>query len=232
MRTRFVALLRRAFHGLPLGWQRSLQSRRQSWQDTKGRREFRRQLRSGVPLKIVVGTCGMSVPGWISSDVGYLNLLRPEHWAAQFAPASIEAILAEHVWEHLSPAEGLVAARTCYDYLRPGGYLRVAVPDGFHPDPAYRRQVQVGGSGFGADDHKVLYDHLTFSALFTRTGFAVTLLEYFDDRGQFHTQPWDPAGGMVRRSQRFDPRNEAGHLHYTSLILDARKPAISPTPPT
>ena len=56
-----------------------------------------------------------------------------------FNEGSIDAILAEHVWEHLAEEEGLAAAKCCYRYLRPGGYLRVAVPDGFHPDANFTR---------------------------------------------------------------------------------------------
>jgi len=225
MRTRFIEILRPAFHGLPKGWQSAFHRARDRWQNAAGRRRFQRQLRAGAPLRIVVGTSGMSLPGWISSDIGYLNLVRPEQWAGYFSPASLEAILAEHVWEHLSLEEGRIAARTCYHFLQPGGYLRVAVPDGFHPDPAYRGWVEVGGVGFGADDHKMLYDHQSLGGLFTQAGFAVTLLEYFDAQGEFHAAAWDPADGMIRRSRRFDPRNRGGELRYTSLILDARKPA-------
>lgn len=201
---------------------RQARARRES---VRGRREFQRQLRAGAALKIVVGSSGTTPSGWVATDIGYLNLLHPEQWAEYFSPGSIEAILAEHVWEHLTPAEGRVAAQTCHTYLKPGGYLRVAVPDGFHPDAAYREWVRVDGAGFGADDHKVLYDHKTFAELFTGVGFAVTLLEYFDERGGFHATEWDPAEGMIRRSRRFDARNRDGELRYTSLILDARKPA-------
>jgi predicted SAM-dependent methyltransferase len=50
------------------------------------------------------------------------------------------------------------------------------------------------------------------------------LLEYFDERGTFHYHDWSPADGMIRRSARFDSRNVGGHLAYTSIILDAKKP--------
>ena len=223
-------MLRRGFRVLPQSWQRAARRARSRWQNAAGRRRFLRQVRSGAPLKIVVGSSGVCPPGWIASDIGYLNLLHPEDWAGHFAPASIEAILAEHVWEHLSAEEGLIAARVCHDYLRAGGYLRVAVPDGFHPDPTYRDWVRIGGSGPGADDHQVLYNHQTLGALFARAGFEVELLEYFDARGNFHGGAWDPADGMIHRSQRFDRRNAGDGLCYTSLILDARKPASARPP--
>lgn len=33
-------------------------------------------------------------------------------------------ILAEYVWEHISEIEGIVASKNCYDFIKPGGYLR------------------------------------------------------------------------------------------------------------
>jgi len=76
-----------------------------------------------------------------------------------------------------------------------------------------------------ADDHRVLYNHRSFADLFVAAGFEVSLLEYHDDRGVFHAVDWDPADGLVRRSRRFDDRRRPGGFTYTSLILDARKPA-------
>ncbi|HEX4070229.1 MAG TPA: hypothetical protein VHX68_03640, partial [Planctomycetaceae bacterium] len=100
---------------------------------------------------------------------------------------------------------------------------RVAVPDGYHPDPTYIEWVRVGGSGAGADDHKVLYNCDSFRRLFESAGFDVQLLEHFDAAGAFHGVDWDPAAGTIHRSRRFDERNRDGRLNYTSIILDARK---------
>lgn len=38
-------------------------------------------------------------------------------------------MLAEHVWEHMTKEEGIMAAKHCYEFLQDGGYIRVAVPD-------------------------------------------------------------------------------------------------------
>lgn len=189
-------------------------------------RRLRRELRTAGPIRLIVGNGGLPVaPGWIATDIDYLDLLRPADWARFLAQNSVTAILAEHVWEHLAPVDGLTAARVCHDYLRPGGYLRIAVPDGFHPDPAYLDSVRIGGTGAGADDHKALYTHESLSQLLIASGFEIEPLEYFDRAGNFHAVDWDPADGMVHRSRRFDERNRDGQLHYTSLILDARKKA-------
>jgi len=175
--------------------------------------------------QIVVGSSGIFTEGWIPTEAEYLNLLKPTDWKRFFAPNSIAGILAEHVWEHLTSADGVTAAKICHQYLRPGGHLRLAVPDGFNPDPDYREQVRPGGSGAGAEDHKVLYTYETLGRLLADAGFDVDLLEYFDADGKFHFTDWNPAAGMVYRSRRFDERNRDGQLAYTSLIVDARKPA-------
>jgi predicted SAM-dependent methyltransferase len=153
-----------------------------------------------------------------------LNLLSEGDWLRYLKKGSLDAILAEHVWEHLAPEESVIAAKNCFTFLKPGGYLRVAVPDGFHPDADYVESVRPGGSGCGAGDHKVLYTYDRFRDLFSSVGFDVILLEYFDERGKFHCQEWSSGDGFVERSKRFDSRNADGRLSYTSIILDARKP--------
>ncbi len=218
---RLIKSIGRAFESLLVTARRI----RAAGRAASGRRRLRREIAAGSPLRVVVGSEGIFEPGWLRTEREYLDLLRPAEWRAYFAPASIAAILAEHVWEHLTPEQGLTAARTCLEFLQPGGYLRLAVPDGLHPDDAYREWVRPGGSGAGADDHKVLYTHQSLAQMLAAAGFVVELLEYFDAAGNFHAVDWDPAAGMIHRSRRFDERNRAGPLRYTSLIVDARKPA-------
>jgi predicted SAM-dependent methyltransferase len=175
------------------------------------------------PCRIIVGASGVFDEGWIPTDISVLNLTKPDDWKRFLKPDSIDAVLAEHVWEHLTEEEGIIAARTCYKYLKHGGYLRVAVPDGLHPDSSYIEWVRVSGIGPGADDHKVLYTYSTFKNIFEAVGFRVVLYEYFDERGTFHYNEWDPNHGKINRSKRFDERNEGGELKYTSIIMDAKK---------
>ena len=192
-----------------------------------------RRLRFAVRLwltdapRIVVGAASTRLPGWISTNRATLDLTRREDWQRWFGRKPIRALLAEHVWEHLSPGDAALAVRLCFDHLAPGGRLRLAVPDGLHPDPGYVDSVRPGGTGAGADDHQVLYDYRSLGSLLGDAGFIVEPLEYFDEAGVFHQSPWDPADGMVVRSARFDPRNAGGKLAYTSVIADARKPDVS-----
>lgn len=175
-------------------------------------------------LKIVVGSSDVYQDGWIPTEIDFLNMLNTSDWDNFFKPNSIKAIIAEHVWEHLTPEQGFIAAVNCFKYLRTGGHLRIAVPDGYNPKQEYINYVKPGGSGAGADDHKILYTYLSMSEMLKRAGFTVKPLEYFDENGIFHNLLWSPEDGMVWRSKENDKRNINGELNYTSLIVDAIKP--------
>jgi predicted SAM-dependent methyltransferase len=156
--------------------------------------------------------------------VQYLNVLVDEDWRRAFGNQPLNAIFAEHVWEHLPPADAKAGAAQCYKHLAPGGNLRLAVPDGNHPDPDYIEFVRPGGPGPGAHDHKVLYTYDTLRAMLESVGFHVDLLEYYDAEGNFHHSTWDRALGRVRRCQGSTEKKADGSvMHYTSLIVDARK---------
>jgi predicted SAM-dependent methyltransferase len=128
--------------------------------------------------------------------------------------------------------------------------LRIAVPDGLHPDPAYVELVKAGAApdegeagspasrsdeGGNAANHKALYTYKTLKKVFESAGFRVVLYEYFDEAGTFHCHDWDQKAGTIWRSKRFDPRNKDrqlssvypgsmdDYLSYSSIILDAIK---------
>jgi predicted SAM-dependent methyltransferase len=184
-----------------------------------GEREImlRRQLES-QPRRIVIGASGVCDPGWVATDYVEFDLLRPDSWERYVLPDSIDALLAEHVWERLTLDEGRRAAALCYRFLKRGGYIRVAVPDGCLPDPAYQDYIKVGGSRGGEiGGHQVVYTYRDLVRVFDSAGFTVRLLEYHDESGIFHRRDWRPEDGMIHRSGRFDER---GHV---SIILDAIK---------
>lgn len=189
----------------------------------KDRKKFKEALANFEEYKIVVGSSGIFQDGWIPSEIDVLNLLKEDTWANFFEPASVSHILAEHVWEHLNKDEGVVAAKTCYRFLKKQGRLRIAVPDGYHSDPNYIEYVKVGGTGQGADDHKILYNYQTLSYMLKRVGFQVDILEFFDESGQFHHKEWGIHDGFIHRSLKHDKRNSNGLPNYTSLIIDAIK---------
>lgn len=179
------------------------------------------------PLKIIIGAGEQRWPGWIPTQKEDLDLLYPLVWAKTFHARLADAFLCEHVWEHLTEAQGRAAAQLCFTYLKPGGYLRCAVPDAFFPDEAYQATVKIGGPGpkdHPAADHQIVYTYHLLCDVFSSAGFEVDLLEYCDERGRFHYHQWDSQDGPIYRSLLLDHRNRDGHIGFVSLILDAYKP--------
>jgi predicted SAM-dependent methyltransferase len=198
---------------------------RASWRIFLQHQKISRQVRqqhSGI--KVILGAANTHSTGWISTDYPIVDITSRDSMSRHFKAGVVSAFLAEHVWEHLTAVQAEAACRNCYEALAPGGYLRVAVPDGLHSDPAYIDRVKPGGSGPGADDHKILYNYQTLSALLEKVGYKVRLLEWFDEQSKFHHENWDVEDGLIRRSTRFDPRNQSNPTAYTSLIIDASKP--------
>lgn len=185
------------------------------------------------PLKVIIGAGETNFPGWIAKQEHELDMLALKSWKRCFTPQSVDAMLAEHVFEHLTFEEGIIAAHNCFKYLKPGGYLRAAVPDKNFDNEWYQNLVQIGGPGpadHPAASHKIVYDYQLFQQVFETAGFCVNLLEYCDEKGTFHYKYWNPADGRIGRSLRFDTRNEqkAGALGMVSIILDAYKPLKIP----
>ena len=178
------------------------------------------------PLRIIVGASSQSYPGWIQTQENELNLLNRDNWYRSFGDRKIDIILCEHVWEHLNYEEGIEAAKICYDFLNPGGYVRCAVPDAFFRNEWYQNIVQVGGPGpydHPAASHKIVHNYKTLRSVFEEAGFEVKLLEYCDEEGKFHYNDWNPEGGYIYRSLRFDHRNKDEGLGFVSLVIDAVK---------
>jgi len=180
---------------------------------------------SGKPIMLVVGAGRTGYDGWISTNIDSLNLLDRSDWESLVGNVRLDRVLAEHVWEHLSPTDGIAALRNVADHLKPGGRVRIAVPDGHHPDAEYIEHVKPGGIGPGADDHKILYTSEILESAMREAGLVPEVLEHWDAAGEFHATDWDPADGKVVRSLKFDSRNAGGVLKYTSLIVDGVKPS-------
>jgi predicted SAM-dependent methyltransferase len=180
-------------------------------------------------MKVILGAGQTKYEGWISTQEGDLNLLTVSDWEKCFGAENIDALLAEHVWEHLTLEEGIEAAKNCFKYLKPGGYIRCAVPDKNFRNQWYQNMVQVGGPGpadHPAATHKIVYDYKTLISVFESAGFQVSLLEYCDENGDFHYTYWNEEDGKIGRSFRFDTRNSMDKLGMVSIIIDAKKQLV------
>ena len=175
-------------------------------------------------MKLIIGAGDRKQDGWISTEQNQLDLLKPEDFSRILNGAiGFESMVMEHVLEHLSEDDVLVALKNCYDNLSPNGRLRIAVPDGLHPDKDYIEYVRPGGTGAGADSHKMLFNYRMLGRMLRQVGFSVSYIEWWDESGNFNTRPWNEIDGYIERCLANDPRNNDGKPHYTSLIVDAVK---------
>jgi predicted SAM-dependent methyltransferase len=185
-------------------------------------------------MKIIVGAGAVAREGWLSLQHSDLDIRAAHQWAFRFPPASLEAILTEHTIEHLTVDEARAAVQNFYRYLRQGGHVRCAVPDGFHPNVNYLDWVAPNSNGErylsqfrgNAPGHKTLWNYQTLAKLFSDAGFAVVLLEWFDESGQFHRENWSVDHGYIRRCytglwSKF--LSLVVGAPYTSLLIDAVK---------
>ena len=124
----------------------------------------------------------------------------------------MDRILAEHVIEHWAKSEFCSFLDIVRSFSSEAGFIRIAVPDGFHPDPAYIEHVRPGGGGYGADEHQVLYNHEIMAQLLSQMHYDFRFLEYFDQKGNFHQIGWAASDGLVQRSAKYDPRNRVNPL--------------------
>ena len=179
-------------------------------------------LKSHDSVYLVLGAGPTIYDSWFSTDIATLDVTQEKDFKKYFKNKKINKVLAEHVIEHLSSEQIIIMNKNIYKYSEPDLNIRIAVPDGFHPDIEYINKVKPGGSGEGADDHKHLFDYKTLTEIFNETGYEAKLVEYWDENGKFHSS-YDDDNGFIKRCLSNDLRNKDGNPRYTSLIIDFTK---------
>lgn len=182
-------------------------------------------IRHSHPLNVVVGAGGTTYPGWVSTDIPIHDVTTESSWARLFTPNSIDRLLSEHVFEHLTETQNASAFALCYRYLKQGGRLRIAVPDGNRQDAYYQSHVAPP-----KDDHQMLFTVSILRDMLQKVGFEVIPLEYFDSQDRFNAVDWNEQDGIIRRCFQKDSRSAFQRndcytrpIFYTSLIVDAIK---------
>lgn len=180
----------------------------------------------GEKIKVVIGSgkyYGFE-NGWIYTDLPHFNILNEPDWKYYFGKSRIDNLLSEHVFEHLTEKETGKVLMLAFQYLKPNGIFRIAVPDGFNSDPDYIENVKPGGIGPGCDDHKILWNYKSLSQISLKAGLEPDLLEYFDQKVKFHIKDYSFEHGFIQRSKKNNFTYE-GCSNYTSLIIDLKKSA-------
>jgi predicted SAM-dependent methyltransferase len=182
----------------------------------KIKKQVKQKFLSGK-LKIILGSGTTRYEGWISTDLPHFNILKEDDWNYFFSTNSIDNLLAEHVLEHLKTEEVKQVIYSAHKFLKTRGCFRIAVPDAYHPDSNYRKNVAPP-----ADGHQSYWNVDTLQKVLVETGFQTEPLEYYTSDGKFSGKKLNPENGLIIRSRMMghkDPELQ----NYSSLIIDSYK---------
>lgn len=132
----------------------------------------------------------------------------------------VDRVLSEHCLEHLPPERLPPLLAECHRVLRPGGFMRLAVPDYGSPRNARFREQ-------GFDPHHT--DHLSFPlyedlvALVEASPFRTGRFHQYWSNGAFVDSRIDYSLGWVKRTKDNDPRNRRRGAveHLGGFLRDA-----------
>ena len=181
---------------------------------------FHYYLKKHSNLNIIIGSSSTEYKGWFSSEKYFLDICQENDFQRILKGRKINKILAEHVLEHLTEEELLKALNNFYHYSSENVNIRIAVPDGNHPNTDYIQSVKPDENGLMAHGHKILLNYITLCNAFHAQGFDAKLLEYWDDNERFYSIYRNDENGFIQRSLLNDSRNSDEITKYTSLIAD------------
>ena len=121
-------------------------------------------------VKLNIGSGSTVIEGWTPID----RKFGTEAYPLKYADNSVDEIRCAHLLEHFSFAEGIEAVRDWCRALKPGGRIRISVPDmdkiGKMQDCEERRFFLMGGQTNADDFHRSAYDEKYLSDLMTKVG--------------------------------------------------------------
>ena len=112
--------------------------------------------------KIIVGASGRNIKGYLATEQRYLDITNDD-WKKYFDSSSLDEIIAEHVFEHLENPD--IAFYNCWQMLKPGGKLVLAVPDGDDPEQVKKNRPP----NFG---HKKMFNLSSLTLSLEANGFT------------------------------------------------------------
>jgi|TARA_B110000114_G_C14999204_1_gene359941 predicted SAM-dependent methyltransferase len=179
-------------------------------------------------IKIIIGASNTYQKNWYATNESWLDITNENDWIRVFKKKNlISNILAEHVFEHLTYEECIKALKIISKYMIQNSKIRIAVPDGYNPDPIYLKNVGINGVGIAADDHKQLLNKDVLFEILSKSNFKPKLIEGYDANKILHTEKYSIEDGFVKRSrQNNDPNLEkiwGFNDSKTSLIIDGVK---------
>jgi predicted SAM-dependent methyltransferase len=137
-----------------------------------------------------LGCGGINAPGFVNVDgmsAPHIHIVGPIDDLGVFADASVDLVYASHCLEHFSYHHVGAVLREWTRVLRPGGMLRIAVPD----VALVVKRYQLGVPLEELLGH--LYGEQTYRFNFHYAGFDHALLKrHMEEAGVREVMPWQP----------------------------------------
>ena len=153
------------------------------------------KLRDRPELRLHLGSGFLPKEGWVDIDLAgvRVDLIWNLKNGIPFEDDTVDAVFHEHLLEHLSLRDGFQLTRECHRALKPGGVLRVAVPNAGDclrsyagvddPDWARSRPTPMLSvqALFYEHGHRAMYDQQLLVAVLTAAGFEEVAGHAFGD---------------------------------------------------
>jgi predicted SAM-dependent methyltransferase len=174
------------------------------------------------PLRLHLGSAGNYLQGWVNVDL--IGMESDVRWDLRsgipFPDSSAEAVVLEHVIEHFTLRDDLELLAECLRVLRPGGTIRIGVPDfgryleSYAGDGAFIDEVRPGRptrllavAEVALDHgHRSVWDWETLVSVLTEAGFEAA-----------RARAWGESA--------LEPAPDSALREPESLYVEARKPS-------
>jgi predicted SAM-dependent methyltransferase len=171
------------------------------------------------PLKLHLGCGARHIPGFVHVDVApapHVDWVARVERLSMFGDNAAELIYASHVLEHFGRAEFPRVLAEWHRVLKPGGVLRLSVPDFAACAKLYYEKgledglngligLICGGQRNAYDFHKIIFDETFLTQALHEVGFTevrrwdwrATEHRHVDDYSQAHLPHMDKARGTL-----------------------------------
>ena len=158
---------------LPLGLRHRLRLLQKRIVYNQRKKILQKAIAANNEISVILGAAMTKQPDWYSTNEQWLDITNADNWKEIFQGKKlIRYVMAEHVFEHLTYTDAQSALQFIREHMAPKGRIRIAVPDGYHPDPTYIKHVGIAGIGADAEDHKQLLTCDSLTTLLAEAGFS------------------------------------------------------------
>lgn len=137
----------------------------------------------------------------------------------------VDRILTEHFLEELAIEDIDKLLKDCFRLLKPGGFMRIAVPDYNNPIDPVNRECLAKGKDPRWPENLTLPTYDLMRNIVKNSPFSNYKFYHYWDNGEFIRQKIDYSLGMIKRTPDNDIRDKAPNreLSITSIVLDLFK---------